>query len=61
MNTYPNSHQIVTQFLGLGIVFITIHFGLHIPILNLFLFWILPLFLAHYCYSILELIYRQKI
>jgi hypothetical protein len=61
MSTYPNFQQIVTQFLVLGVVFIALYFWLHISIFNLFLFWILPLFLVHYCYSMLELICRQKI
>ena len=44
MRGYLNFQQIVIQFLGLGTIFITLHFGLHVPIINLFLFWILPIF-----------------
>ena len=61
MNTYLYFQQIVTQFLGMGIVFITLHFGLHVPVLNLFLFWILPLISVQCSYFILEAIYRQEI
>ena len=50
MSTYLNFQRIVTHFLLIGIVFIALHFGLHIPVLNLFLFWILPLFLVGYSY-----------
>ena len=39
MSTYLNFQRIVTHFLLIGIVFIALHFGLHIPVLNLFLFW----------------------
>lgn len=61
MSTYLNFQQIVTQFLGLGIVFITLHFGLHVPVLNLLLFWILPFSLVQCSYFVLEVIYRQEI
>ncbi len=46
MKGYLNFRQIVVQFLGLGTTFITLHFGLHIPVPNLFLFWILPIFFS---------------
>jgi beta-carotene/zeaxanthin 4-ketolase len=46
MKGYLNFRQIVVQFLGLGTIFTTLHFGLHIPVLNLFLFWILPIFFS---------------
>jgi beta-carotene/zeaxanthin 4-ketolase len=46
MRGYLNSRQIIIQFLGLGTIFISLHFGLHVPILNLFLFWILPIFFS---------------
>jgi hypothetical protein len=55
MNTYPNFQHIVTQILGLGIIFIILHLGLHIPALNLFLFWILPFSLVQYGYLFLNL------
>ena len=61
MKTYLDYQQIVTQLLGMGIVFITLHFGLHVPVLNLFLFWILPLITVRCSYFILEAIYRQEI
>jgi beta-carotene/zeaxanthin 4-ketolase len=46
MKGYLNLRQIIIQFLGLGTIFITLHFGLHIPIPNLFVFWILPIFFS---------------
>jgi beta-carotene/zeaxanthin 4-ketolase len=46
MKGYLNFRQIVIQFFGLGIIFITLYFGFHVPVLNLFLFWILPIFLS---------------
>jgi beta-carotene/zeaxanthin 4-ketolase len=46
MKGYLNFRQIIIQFLGLGTIFITLYFGLHIPIPNLFLFWILPIFFS---------------
>ena len=60
MSTYPNFQQIVTQFLGLGIVFIILRFGLHIPALNLFLFWILPFSLVQHSYLFLNLFIVKK-
>lgn len=46
MQGYVNLKQIVIQFFGLGIAFIVLFFGLHIPLLNLFLFWVMPIFLS---------------
>lgn len=46
MKGYLNFRQIVIQFFGLGTSFIILYFGFHVPILNLFLFWILPIFLS---------------
>jgi beta-carotene/zeaxanthin 4-ketolase len=46
MKGYLNIRQIIIQFLGLGTIFITLHFGFHIPVTNLFLFWILPIFFS---------------
>jgi beta-carotene/zeaxanthin 4-ketolase len=46
MKGYLNLRQIIIQFLGLGTIFIILHFGLHIPVSNLFLFWILPIFFS---------------
>ena len=46
MRGYLTFRQIIIQFLGLGTIFITLHFGLHIPVPNLFLFWILPIFFS---------------
>ncbi len=46
MKGYLNFQQIVVQLLGLGTIFITLHVGIHIPVINLFLFWILPIFLS---------------
>ena len=61
MRTYLDFQQIVTQFLGIAIVFITLHFGFHVPVLNLFLFWILQLISVQCSYFILEAIYHQEI
>ena len=46
MKGYLNLRQIIIQFIGLSTIFITLHFGIHIAVANLFLFWILPLFLS---------------
>jgi beta-carotene/zeaxanthin 4-ketolase len=46
MKGYLNFRQILMQFLGLGTAFAALHFWLHIPVVNLFLFWILPIFLS---------------
>jgi beta-carotene/zeaxanthin 4-ketolase len=46
MKGYLNLRQIIIQFLGLGTILIVLHVGLHIPVSNLFLFWILPIFFS---------------
>jgi beta-carotene ketolase (CrtW type) len=46
MKGYLNFRQIVIQFFGIGAIFIILHFGLHIAVVNLCLFWILPIFLS---------------
>ncbi len=46
MRGYLDLRQTVIQFLGLGTIFISLSFGLHVSIINLFLFWILPIFLS---------------
>jgi beta-carotene/zeaxanthin 4-ketolase len=46
MKGYLNLRQIVIQFLGLGTIFITLYFGLHISVVNLCFFWILPIFFS---------------
>ncbi|WP_339377367.1 fatty acid desaturase [Merismopedia glauca] len=46
MKGYLDVRQTVIQFLGIGMMFLTLHFGCHIPISNLFLFWVLPIFLS---------------
>jgi beta-carotene/zeaxanthin 4-ketolase len=46
MKGYLNLRQIIIQLIGLGTVFVGLYFGVHIPIANLFLFWILPIFLS---------------
>jgi beta-carotene/zeaxanthin 4-ketolase len=58
MKGYLNFRQIVIQFFGLGTIFITLYFGFHIPVLNLFLFWILPIFLSTMQLFSLALIYH---
>jgi beta-carotene/zeaxanthin 4-ketolase len=46
MQGYLNLQQIVVQFFGLGMVFVVFYFGYHISIINLALFWVLPIFLS---------------
>jgi beta-carotene/zeaxanthin 4-ketolase len=46
MKGYLTFRQVVIQFLGLGMIFIALHFGFHVSVLNLFLFWILPIFFS---------------
>jgi beta-carotene/zeaxanthin 4-ketolase len=46
MKEYLSFQQIVMQFLGLGAAFVALFFWLHISVANLFLFWILPIFLS---------------
>jgi beta-carotene/zeaxanthin 4-ketolase len=46
MKGYLSFRQIVIQFFGLGTIFITLHFGFHAPVINLFLFWVLPIFVS---------------
>jgi beta-carotene/zeaxanthin 4-ketolase len=46
MQGYINIKQIVIQLIGLGSALIVMYFGLHIPLLNLFLFWVMPIFLS---------------
>jgi fatty acid desaturase len=46
MKGYLNFQQLVFQCLGLGTIFMSLHFGLHVPVPNLFLFWILPIFFS---------------
>jgi beta-carotene/zeaxanthin 4-ketolase len=46
MQGYVSFKQIVTQLVGLGLALIVMYFGLHIPLLNLFLFWVMPIFLS---------------
>jgi beta-carotene/zeaxanthin 4-ketolase len=46
MKGYLDVGQTIVQFFGMGILFLTLHFGLHAPINNLFWFWVLPIFLS---------------
>jgi beta-carotene/zeaxanthin 4-ketolase len=46
MQGYINLKQIVIQLIGLGSAFVIMYFGLDIPLLNLFLFWVMPIFLS---------------
>lgn len=46
MKGYLNLRQIVIQFFGLGTIFAVLHFGLQIPIANLFLFWVMPIWFS---------------
>ncbi|MBT9316607.1 fatty acid desaturase [Leptothoe spongobia] len=46
MQSYLDVKQSVSLFFGIGILFLTLHVGFHIPVVNLLLFWILPIFLS---------------
>jgi beta-carotene/zeaxanthin 4-ketolase len=46
MQGYLEIRQIVIQFFGIGSIFAILYFGFHASILNLFLFWVLPIFLS---------------
>ncbi len=43
MKGYLNARQQVVIFWGIGIIFLILHWGFHIPVANLFLFWVLPI------------------
>ena len=46
MQGYVNIPKFTIQLIGLGIAFAIMYFGLQIPLLNLFLFWVMPIFLS---------------
>jgi beta-carotene/zeaxanthin 4-ketolase len=46
MQGYLDLRQTIVQFFGIGIIFLILHFGCHIRVSNLFLFWIIPIFLS---------------
>lgn len=46
MKGYLDTRQRVVLLLGMSLVFYGLHLGVHIPIINLLLFWILPLILS---------------
>jgi beta-carotene/zeaxanthin 4-ketolase len=46
MKGYLDVGQTIVQFFGMGILFLTLHFGFHVSITNLFWFWVLPILLS---------------
>jgi beta-carotene/zeaxanthin 4-ketolase len=46
MKGYISFQQVIMQLLGLGTFFAILYFGMHIPVINLFMFWVLPIFLS---------------
>jgi beta-carotene/zeaxanthin 4-ketolase len=46
MQGYLDRQQKIILFFGIGAIFITLHWGLHVALVNLFLFWILPIVLS---------------
>ena len=46
MKGYLDMKQRVVLLMGISLVFFVLHFGLHIPVANLFLFWVLPIALS---------------
>jgi beta-carotene/zeaxanthin 4-ketolase len=46
MKGYLDVRQRVILFFGMGIIFLILHSGFHIPVANLFLFWVLPIVLS---------------
>lgn len=46
MKGYLDMKQRVVLLMGMSLVFFVLHFGLHIPVANLFLFWVLPIALS---------------
>jgi beta-carotene/zeaxanthin 4-ketolase len=46
MRGYLDRRQPVVLFFGIGAIFLTLHWGLHVALANLFLFWILPIVLS---------------
>lgn len=46
MKGYLDIRQRVVLFFGIGMIFFILHWGVHIPVANLFLFWVLPIVLS---------------
>lgn len=46
MTGYLELRQFLIQLLGMGSIFAILYFGLNTPLINLFLFWVLPIFLS---------------
>jgi beta-carotene/zeaxanthin 4-ketolase len=46
MQGYLDRQQQVILFFGIGAIFIALHWGLHVALANLFLFWIVPIVLS---------------
>ncbi len=46
MRGYLDGQQRVVLLFGMSLIFFTLHLGFHVAILNLFLFWVLPIVLS---------------
>lgn len=46
MQGYLDKRQKVVLFFGMKLIFFTLYLGFHVPIANLFLFWVLPIVLS---------------
>lgn len=46
MKGYLDGRQRVVLFFGMKIIFFTLHLGFHVPLVNLFVFWVLPIGLS---------------
>jgi beta-carotene/zeaxanthin 4-ketolase len=46
MKGYLDARQGLVLFLGMGITVLTLYTGFHVPVANLFLFWVLPIALS---------------
>ncbi len=46
MKGYLDSRQTIILLLGIGSIFLILHWGFQVPVVNLFLFWILPIVLS---------------
>ncbi len=46
MHGYLDSRQTIVLLLGIGSLLLTLHWGFQVPVLNLVLFWILPIVLS---------------
>jgi beta-carotene/zeaxanthin 4-ketolase len=46
MSRYLDLQQKLILFFGIGAIFFALHWGLHVALLNIFLFWIIPIVLS---------------